>query len=136
MIGAAGSLHRRIVRIAAAALVATGLALAAHAEEGDEPTTEPVKPFKLPNTQFEPITWVSLEGWAQDDHAAALATFLTSCKAILKGDGSGRPMYEALYSVCERAVAAKPSNAAEARAFFEANFRRSASRRSVRPTVS
>ncbi len=42
-------------------------------------------PLKLPGTQYEPIAWAQIDGWADDDHDAAFATFLQSCKAILQG---------------------------------------------------
>ena len=82
-------------------------------------------PLKLPDTQYEPITWARIDGWADDDHNAAFATFLKSCQAIVKGGESrpGQPMYGALYKVCQKAVEAKPEKPGEARAFFEQNFR-------------
>ena len=82
-------------------------------------------PLKLPDTQYEPIAWAMIDGWADDDHNAALATFLKSCQAILKGGESrpGQPMFGALFRVCQKAVAAKPEKPGEARAFFEQNFR-------------
>ena len=82
--------------------------------------------MKLPNTQLEPIVWAQLDGWAEDDHDAAFATFLVSCRAILQGtkaSRAGRPMYGALYDVCGKAMEAKPQKPGEARAFFEQNFR-------------
>jgi hypothetical protein len=45
--------------------------------------------------------------WAADDHAAALATFLTSCRPLLRTSravGETRPMYFALMQVCRRAL--------------------------------
>jgi len=82
-------------------------------------------PLKLPDTQYEPIGWAKIDGWADDDHNAALATFLKSCQAILKGAESrpGQPMFGALFRICQKAVAAKPEKPGEARAFFEQNFR-------------
>jgi membrane-bound lytic murein transglycosylase A len=81
--------------------------------------------LKLPDTQYEPITWAMIDGWADDDHNAAFATFLKSCQAILKGSDSrpGQPMVGALFKICQKAVAAKPEKPGEARAFFEQNFR-------------
>ena len=82
-------------------------------------------PLKLPETQYEPIAWAMIDGWADDDHNAAFASFLNSCKAILQGPPSrdGRPMVGALFKVCQRAVETEPQKPAEARAFFEQNFR-------------
>jgi membrane-bound lytic murein transglycosylase A len=83
-------------------------------------------PLKLPDTQYEPVAWAQIEGWADDDHNAAFETFLKSCQAILQGSADsrqGRPMHAALFKVCQRAVEAKPQKPGEARAFFEQNFR-------------
>jgi membrane-bound lytic murein transglycosylase A len=79
-------------------------------------------PLKIPDTQYEPMAWTQLEGWADDDHAAAFATFVKSCNVILKGTPSG-PMQTGLYHVCQKAVVANPQKPGEARAFFEQNFR-------------
>jgi membrane-bound lytic murein transglycosylase A len=82
-------------------------------------------PLKLPETQYEPVAWSMIDGWADDDHTAAFASFLKSCKAILKGPPSreGRPMVGALFKVCQKAVETAPQKPGEARAFFEQNFR-------------
>jgi membrane-bound lytic murein transglycosylase A len=82
-------------------------------------------PLKLPGTQYEPIAWAAIEGWADDDHEAAFETFLKSCNAILQGPPKrdGQPMAAALFKVCQRAVEANPHKPGEARAFFEKNFR-------------
>jgi membrane-bound lytic murein transglycosylase A len=83
-------------------------------------------PMKIPDTQYEPVDWASIDGWAEDNHDAAFAAFLKSCRAILRSTPAmreGRRMYGALYHACRKAVAAKPSKPGEARAFFEQNFR-------------
>jgi hypothetical protein len=43
----------------------------------EEPTFQP-EPLKLRGSALEPIDWSALDGWAVDNHAAALATFLAS----------------------------------------------------------
>src|SRR6266853_1671867 len=60
-----------------------------------------------------------------DDHAAAFATFLTSCKPFLNNERQRdhRLIYDGLFHVCRRAVATKIASVAEARIFFEENFR-------------
>ena len=84
------------------------------------------EPIKFPDTQYEPVEWGSLDGWASDDHAAAFATFLESCRAL---NGGRQPPAEtskiadALRAVCVRAVAAIPLEEEGARQFFEDNFR-------------
>src|SRR5476649_1090139 len=82
--------------------------------------------FRLSNTQFETVAWSEIDGWTTDDTAAAFATYLNSCKVMVRGVPAGRErseFYAALQSVCRRAVNAHPRDAAAARAFFEANFR-------------
>ncbi len=66
-----------------------------------------------------------LDGWAADDHLAAFTAFLTSCQPFLKESRprDPRPVAQALGEVCRRAAAVKPATAAQARAFFEENFR-------------
>ncbi len=82
-------------------------------------------PLKLPNTAFEAVLWSGIEGWASDDHQAAYATFLASCRAIVKNTRplkDPRPVYRALRPICDRAVEKPASSAEDARAFFETNF--------------
>src|SRR5262252_230583 len=84
-----------------------------------------VDPLELPDTQLEPVEWADLNGWSADDHAMAFATFLASCKPFLSSGRphDPRPIYHGLLHACRRAVAAKIIGAAEARKFFEENFR-------------
>src|SRR5438093_2609640 len=102
------------------AAVAAWLVGAACAAHGDG-----VDPLNIPDTQLEPVDWASLDGWAADDHAAAFATFLTSCKPFLavRRPRDPRPVYGGLWQACRRAAATKPGNAEQARKFFEENFR-------------
>ncbi|MSP46650.1 MAG: lytic transglycosylase [Xanthobacteraceae bacterium] len=102
--------------IGSAALGLLGIAGAAQAEGRN--------PLKIPEAQYEPTTWAAMDGWADDDHDAAFAAFLISCKAIVRGGSeAGRPLRAALYKVCLKAVDATPQKPGEARAFFEKNFR-------------
>jgi membrane-bound lytic murein transglycosylase A len=80
-------------------------------------------PLRIPDSQLEPLAFDAIEGWPQDDHAAALATFKASCRPLLRGRGQSteqRPVYQALLKACAEAVHVAPS---AARAFFEAEFR-------------
>ncbi len=111
--------RRRSLRIAAlsiAAVMATaGVVQAAKRD-----------PMKIASAQYEPVEFGDIAGWAGDDQAEAFATFLVSCRAILRGKKSirdARPFLSALHDVCERAVAAVPLDIAGARRFFEENFR-------------
>jgi membrane-bound lytic murein transglycosylase A len=84
------------------------------------------EPLRLPNTAIEPIEWNALNGWEADDHAAAFATFLTSCRPLLRAsvqEGDKRPMYLALTQVCRQALAVGRLTDDQARIFFEHNFR-------------
>ncbi len=82
--------------------------------------------LKLRNAQAEALTFAALAGWDDDDHAAAYATFQKSCGAIKHGTlkmRAARPVYGALFKVCERAAAAGNLDRDQARAFFEDNFK-------------
>ncbi len=84
------------------------------------------EPIRFPDTQYEPVDWSELEGWDNDDHAAAFATFLASCRILGVKQRPGHELTQipaALKEVCERAKAAIPLDEAGAKAFFEDNFR-------------
>ena len=85
------------------------------------------EPIKFPDTQYEPVEWADLDGWANDDHAAAFATFLASCRALdtKQRRGRERPPMPAMRSrmICARARAAIPLDDSGAQKFFEDNFR-------------
>jgi membrane-bound lytic murein transglycosylase A len=82
--------------------------------------------LQLRNAQAETLDFASLNGWKDDDHAAAYEAFVKSCNAILRGTKAmraARPVYGALFNVCERSKAAGKLDREQARAFFEANFK-------------
>ena len=82
------------------ALVATGRAQ----DRGLDGIT--VDPLGVPDTQLEPLKWSDLDGWTNDDQAAAFAAFMTSCRPFLarkRAPTEGRPMFNALWQVCRRA---------------------------------
>jgi membrane-bound lytic murein transglycosylase A len=85
------------------------------------------EPLRIPDTALEPATFAALDGWNDDDHAAALKTFRASCQPILKRKARvmlGRHFEEALRQVCERLAKLDASaDGAAARRFFEENFR-------------
>jgi membrane-bound lytic murein transglycosylase A len=83
-------------------------------------------PIKFRDSQVEPVGWDTVDGWDKDDHAAAFAAFLVSCRPIARTArpaGETRPMYGALHAVCRRAVRAGALDDARAQKFFEDNFR-------------
>ena len=121
-------------------IVAQLLDLSAHAAAGLErkpqlappppaifgPSTAPPEPLRLRDTALEPIEWSALKGWSGDDHVAAFATFLASCRSLLRSSlrqDEKRPMYAALTQVCRRALVAGRLAEDQARLFFERNFR-------------
>jgi membrane-bound lytic murein transglycosylase A len=106
------SVHRFALVVAAAMAVA---ALSAVGHAGGR------EPIKFTDTQYQPVSWSSLDGWANDDHATAFAAFLESCRAI-KSATPG-PIVDALKLVCARGFAAVPLEEDGARKFFEDNFR-------------
>jgi membrane-bound lytic murein transglycosylase A len=73
---------------------------------------------------FHRLSFAMLEGWAGDNHAAALAAFRDSCKPILARDPGasmgGNPAYGK--AAQWRGVCQKANGARDARVFFEANF--------------
>jgi len=88
--------------------------------------SDPALALNLRNARIEPLSFSTLAGWTDDDHAAAFDTFLKSCRAILHGTRamrSARPFYGALFKVCGRAVAAGQLDRDHARVFFEDNFK-------------
>jgi len=85
--------------------------------------------LKFRHAQVEPVTFNELDGWSEDDHAAAFEAYLKSCSAILQGTRAmraARPVYGGLYNACEKAAtlaAGGTVDRAQARKFFEDNFK-------------
>lgn len=107
------------------ALLALGGALLAEDKPEVEGLPGPAGPMRIADTRLEPIAYTDIAGWAGDDHAAAFATFLASCRPIVASAKLGRdtrPVFLALASVCGRALAAVPLEGEAARKFFEDNF--------------
>jgi peptidoglycan lytic transglycosylase A len=79
--------------------------------------------LKFANSQFEPIKWSQLAGWAADDHVAAFAAYQTSCQALRRRRSDDRgQLSSALMHVCNKAADVGPQDASTARVFFEQNF--------------
>jgi membrane-bound lytic murein transglycosylase A len=76
-----------------------------------------------------PVGFADLPGWSRDDHAAALSTFLVSCKRLAP-QPADRGMGGAGFAgtlgdwqpVCEQANAVPANDPAAARVFFESTF--------------
>jgi peptidoglycan lytic transglycosylase A len=90
---------------------------------GRPPRPDLPAPLRFSGAALEPLTWSDLDGWAQDNHAEALRTFLSSCRGVLWQARSGndpRPILPVLADICRKALKSPP---ADARGFFEASFR-------------
>lgn len=80
-------------------------------------------PLWLPDTVLEPRAWSDLDGWSDDNHDEAFATFAASCRAVVgraRASTDLRPILGALADVCRKALNGPPH---DARTFFEENFR-------------
>ena len=86
----------------------------------------PPGPVRWADTRLEPVAWDTIDGWAADDHAAALVTFQASCRALIggaKGSRDTRAFYPALLEICRKARTTGALSGEAARKFFEENFR-------------
>ena len=102
------------------------ISLAARSLAANDTSIAQTDPLRLPDSALEPIDWNALDGWQTDDHAAAFATFLASCRPRLRAalsEVNRRPMSLALTHVCQQALAAGRLTEDQARMFFEHNFR-------------
>jgi membrane-bound lytic murein transglycosylase A len=110
-----------LVRIAAAT-AALEIAFAT-VPEADAMLDNRAAPSPNIDVRYEPVAFSDLPGWDEDDHAAALTTFLASC-AVLKDKGrtsrKGR-IRDRLARLCQSAPRSRV-DAAAARRFFETHF--------------
>ena len=126
---------RRSRRAGTFATLAVALAWLAPPAIADDAQSTGLMPRHLAfpaESQLEFWTWDQLEGWQQDDHAAAFATFQASCEPLARRlrwltrkdrePTDSRPMKKALMEVCARAMKLEKPDAVAARAFFEENF--------------
>jgi membrane-bound lytic murein transglycosylase A len=90
---------------------------------GSRPRPSQQGPLWFPDTALEPLAWRDLDGWRDDNHAEAFATFAASCRAVIGRARAGtdtRLILAALANTCRKALNWPPG---DARAFFEENFR-------------
>src|SRR5262245_42015778 len=99
----AGAMSRWLRNVSKSVVIAT-LGFAATMPLG----ASDVDPLRAPDTQLEPIQWSDIDGWANDDHAAAFGAFRVSCNPFLarRASADSRPIHQALREVCRRAAAA------------------------------
>jgi membrane-bound lytic murein transglycosylase A len=71
--------------------------------------------------QLQAAGWSDLPGWAEDDHAAAWAAFLQSCRGIA-GKAHG-PAWKRVCDLAKAANGATAGNGKAARQFFEEHLR-------------
>ena len=89
----------------------------------------PAQALQFRHAKVEPLKFSDLAGWQKDDLAAAFATFMNSCGAILQGTKAmrkARPVYGGLYNACAKAAALAAGgkvDTAPARKFFQDNFK-------------
>lgn len=79
----------------------------------------------IPGAKLEPLSFATLEGWKDDDQAAAFGSFLNSCRAILNSTPAmhrKKPLLGKLYKACQQAQLVKQPSGDSARKFFEDNF--------------
>src|SRR3569623_2762740 len=86
-------------------LVAFGFSLGLMAAAAAPATAQPMK-FR--NAQVEALTFAKLDGWKDDNQAAAFGAYLKSCGAILNATPAmrkARPVYGGLFNACRHAIA-------------------------------
>src|SRR6478672_9209136 len=68
-------------------------------------------PLRFPDTVLEPLAWSDLNGWRDDNHAEAFATFAASCRAVIahaRSSTDSRPILAALANICRKVAGAFP----------------------------
>jgi len=83
-------------------------------------------PMVLRHAHVVPLTFAQMQGWRHDDHRASYGAFLKSCGAILNASKKARArhaMLGGLYIACEQTTKLDKPDDAQARQFFEENFR-------------
>ena len=79
----------------------------------------------VPKVTLAPASFADLPGWKNDNHLAALKTFLLSCGKVMgaaKAESAGTSQTAALARACRAATTIKKPTREAARAFFEAQF--------------
>jgi membrane-bound lytic murein transglycosylase A len=82
-------------------------------------------PLQIAGSQYIPLNFAELSGWAEDDHLAAYKAFRTSCRPIVAQPSQpvdDKALGSSLRDPCRLARQTDITDAATARAFFEAHF--------------
>jgi membrane-bound lytic murein transglycosylase A len=81
--------------------------------------------LQFPESQYEPLSFSDIPGWAEDDHVAAYNAFAVSCRSITAQRASAietKPIGTSLRAPCFALRHEKAHDAAQARSFFERHF--------------
>jgi membrane-bound lytic murein transglycosylase A len=84
-----------------------------------------VTPLEINNSQYVPVKWTDIPGWAEDDQLSAFNAFLASCKPIVaqrEPPKEPKALGTSLREPCQAARGAQVKDSAQARAFFERHF--------------
>lgn len=122
--GAAGLLATAALVIADARARPAGHHGAQHHHEAQK-RGPVVWPLQFPESQYAPLTWSAVTGWADDDPLPAFKTFRASCKPIAAQKGplaDSKALGASLREPCIAARAEDISDSTKAREFFERNF--------------
>jgi peptidoglycan lytic transglycosylase A len=82
-------------------------------------------PIEITGSQYIPVEWADIVGWADDDHLQAYKAFRVSCRAVAarRTPAVGqKALGTSLQEPCRAAKAAHISDNGQARAFFETHF--------------
>jgi membrane-bound lytic murein transglycosylase A len=86
-------------------------------------------PLQIGGTQYEPLAWSEIAGWADDDHLAAYKAFRTSCRPIAAQHGlptestESKALGISLRDPCRIAKRLELNDGVKAKTFFEEHFR-------------
>lgn len=117
--------------LATAALAITDARARPAGHHGPQPHHEAQKrgpvvwPLQFPESQYAPLTWSVVPGWADDDPLPAFKTFRASCRPIAAQKGplvDSKALGTSLREPCIAARAEDISDSAKAREFFERHF--------------
>ena len=82
--------------------------------------------MQVNGSQYEPLAWTEIAGWADDDHLAAYKAFRASCRPIAAQHGlpgESKALGISLRDPCRIAKSLELTDGAKAKAFFEEQFR-------------
>ncbi|MFL6792895.1 MAG: murein transglycosylase A, partial [Bradyrhizobium sp.] len=123
---------RRVAAASCALLIVCSTAVAAHSARHSAPQhfrhlpyPRLALPLQISGSQYVPLTWSEVAGWAEDDHLAAYRTFRASCKPIAAQHAmpaESKALGISLRDPCRIAKGLELSAGARAKAFFEQHF--------------